>query len=137
MSKTIHLFILLALGCGVALTGCSSGAIKTIGGQITVDGAPAETGTISFKPADNPTGRGVGGALTAGRFELPGSASLKPGKYLVSAQVSKLTGKTFNDPQKGKVPEIKMLNLVDSPQEIEISNDNSTELQLTFTTKSR
>jgi hypothetical protein len=137
MSNQHYSFVLLILSCGVALTGCSSGAIKTIGGQVTVDGAPADTGTISFKPADNPTGRGIGGALTAGRFELPGSANLKPGKYLVSAQLSKLTGKTFNDPQKGKVPEIKMLNLVDSPQEIEISSDNSTELQLTFSTKSR
>ena len=120
-----------------SLNGCGSGAVGSLGGQATVDGAPIETGTISFKPADNPAGRGVGGALAGGAFEIPRAEDLKPGKYLVTAQAMRSTGKTRNDPQRGPVPVVESLDLADSPQEVEITNANAQELQLAFTTKKK
>lgn len=126
----------LAIG-GIALSGCGSGAVGAISGQVVIDGAPAEAGTISFKPADNPTGRGFGGSLNAGRFELPSNDAMKPGKYLVAVQATKSTGKTFNDPQKGPVPVQQPLELADSPQEVEVTSENAQQLQLAFTVKKK
>lgn len=131
-----NLALMLAVG-GAALTGCGSGAVGTISGEVAIDGVPAETGTITFRPAENPTGRGVGGALTAGRFEFPSDGGVKPGKYLVAVQAMKSTGKTFNDPQRGSVPVQQPLELVDSPQEVEITSGNARQLQLAFTAKKK
>lgn len=136
MQKTLSL--LLSLASGILLTvGCGSGSVKTIGGQVVVDGAPVEKGTISFKPAENPTSRGFGGAVSAGRFEIPGDANMKPGKYLVAVVAMKATGKTFNDPMQGPVPEIQTLELADSPKEVEVASENADQLQLTFATKKK
>lgn len=133
-----NLVLTLVLTVGsVALTGCGSGAVGAIGGQVAIDGAPAEAGTISFKPADNPTGRGFGGALNAGRFELPSNDAMKPGKYIVAVQAMKSTGKTFNDPQRGPVPVQQSLELADSPQEVEVTSENAQQLQLAFTVKKK
>ncbi|BBO33605.1 hypothetical protein [Lacipirellula parvula] len=120
-----------------SLAGCGAGAVGALGGQATVDGAPIETGTISFKPADNPAGRGIGGALANGTFEIPSADKAKPGKYLVTVQAMKSTGKTRNDPQRGPVPIVESLELADSPQEVEITSANAQELQLAFTTKKK
>lgn len=137
MSNTIVIQAFVLATIATSLTGCGSGTVGSIGGQATVDGAPIETGTISFKPADNPAGRGVGAALTAGSFEIPGTNDLKPGKYLATVQAMKSTGKTRNDPQRGPVPVVESLELTDSPQEVEITNANAQELQIAFTTKKK
>lgn len=129
-----HIAAALAVS-SCCLAGCGSGTVGSVGGQVTVDGAPAEIGTISLKPTDNPTGRGAGAAISAGQFQLAGDHGLKPGKYMVSAQISKSTGKTFNDPQKGQVPVLQSVTLTDSPKEVEITGDNADQLTLSFTTK--
>jgi len=124
----------LLLVCA-SLGGCGSSGLSGVRGQVTVDGAPAESGTISFKPAANPTSRGVGAALSAGQFELGGDQSLEPGRYLIAVQVMKATGKTFNHPQKGKVPVLQSVTLTDSPKEVEVTSDNAEQLQIAFTAK--
>lgn len=136
MTNRMQVLNFLILGL-VALTGCGSGSVGTVGGQVAIDGAPAETGTITFTPAENPTGRGVGGALSAGQFELRNADGMKPGKYLVTVQAMKSTGKMLNDPQRGPVPKLQALELTDSPQEVEITSANAQELQLAFATKKK
>ncbi|WP_428304334.1 hypothetical protein [Lacipirellula sp.] len=137
MSKrnSFHVFTFAAISA--SLIGCGSGAVGSLGGQATVDGAPIETGTISFKPAANPAGRGIGGALASGYFEIPSADDVNPGKYLVTVQAMKSTGKMRNDPQRGPVPIVESLELADSPQEVEITSANAQELQLGFTAKKR
>lgn len=136
MHKT--LLLLLPLASGIVVTvGCGSGSVGTIGGQVVVDGVPVETGTISFKPAENPTGRGFGGALAEGRFEIPGDANMKPGKYLVAVVAMRATGKTFNDPQRGPVPVLQTLELADSPKEVEVASGNAGQLQISFAAKKK
>ena len=133
--RTIHhLTATLLLAC-TSLAGCGSSGLTSVRGQVTVDGAPAESGTISFKPAANPTGRGVGAALSAGQFELGGDQSLEPGKYVVAVHVMKATGKTFNHPHKGQVPVLQSVTLADSPKEVEVTSDNADQLQIAFTAK--
>lgn len=133
MNLQLNAFAILV--ASVCLTGCGSGSIGSVAGQVTVDGAPAEVGAISFTPADNPTSRGAGAVISGGQFQLGNAHGLAPGKYMASAQISKATGKTFNDPQKGPVPVMAPVALVDSPQEVEILGANASELQIAFTTK--
>lgn len=131
MNSRFRAIALTGLFC--SLMGCGSGSVGAVRGQVTVDGAPAEMGAVDFKPVGNPTGRGAGASISAGQFELGENHGLEPGKYAVSAQVSKATGKTFNDPQKGQVPVLQSLTLSDSPKEIEITGDNASQLQIDFT----
>jgi hypothetical protein len=131
MYSTHRITAVLAI-VAASLTGCGSGDVGSVQGRVSVNGAPAEVGTVSFRPADNPTSRGAGAAISAGQFQLPNDHGLKPGKYMVSAEVSKSTGKTFNDPQKGPVPVMQPLTLKDSPQEVEITSDNAGNLTLEF-----
>ena len=135
MKSKLTYVVLAGLLCG--LSGCGSGSIGGVRGQVTVDGAPAEMGTVDFKPVNDPTGRGAGAAIDAGQFELGEDHRLQPGKYAVSAQLSKSTGKTFNDPQKGPVPVLQPLTLSDSPKEIEVTADNAGQLQIAFTSASK
>jgi hypothetical protein len=132
MMNFAHFTVALAIATA-CLTGCGSGTVGSIRGQISVNGAPAEAGAVSFRPADSPTSRGAGAAISAGQFQLSGEHGLKPGKYMVSAQVSKSTGKTFNDPQKGPIPVMQSLTLTDSPKEVEITADNADQLEIAFT----
>lgn len=132
MRNTLLKASLLFLCGTISLSGCSSSSVGTVSGQVTIDGVDAETGTISFKPADNPTGKGFGGALSAGRFEVPSNDVAKPGKYLVAVQAMKSTGKTRNDPQQGQVPILQPLELTDSPQEVEITSANAGDLAIAF-----
>jgi hypothetical protein len=121
----------------IALIGCGSGSVGSLSGHVTIDGNPGEVGSITFRQAENPTGRAVGGAFEAGRFEVPASDQMKPGKYIVAVQAQKATGKTMNDPQRGPVPQMQSLELADSPQEVEITSANARELQIAFTTKKK
>lgn len=128
----------LGLICiGVCLSpGCdSSGTVGRVRGAVSVDAAPVDIGTISFRPAASPGVRGSGAAIVAGNFQLPADHGLKPGAYRVTVQASKKTGKIIQDPQRGKVPELATLTLIDSPQEVELSHDNAANLSLTFHTK--
>jgi hypothetical protein len=103
--------------------------------MVNVDGAPVDIGTIHFKPADNPGGRGAGAAIETGRFQLASGHGIKPGNYSVMVQASKTTGKTFQDPQRGAVPQLAPQALVDSPQEVEVTSENADNLVLKFHAK--
>lgn len=131
--STLILAVLLA-----NLVSCSSSnSLGEVHGQVSVDGAAVDVGSISFKPAENPSSRGSGAAIKAGQFQLGPTHGLKPGKYLVAVDASKPTGKTFKDPQRGDVPVLQSLEIVDSPQEVEITGENSRQLNIAFTTRTR
>jgi hypothetical protein len=73
--------------------------------------------------------------LSAGQFEFGGDQSLMPGKYLVAIQTIKSTGKTFNHPQKGHVPLREAMTVADSLKEVDVTQDNASELSLEYHTK--
>lgn len=130
---------LLCLGVSLAnLVSCSSSnSLGEVRGQVAVDGAAVDVGSINFKPAENPSSRGSGAAIKAGQFQLSPKHGLKPGKYLVAVDASKPTGKTFKDPQRGDVPVLQSLEIVDSPKEVEVNGENSGQLNIAFTTRRR
>ena len=90
----------------LALAGCSRDGRMAASGTITLDGKPLASGAITFQPAPGSDGHSAGGQIANGRFELAAQHGLKPGKYLVTVQTFKLTGRMVEDPQRGKVPEM-------------------------------
>lgn len=117
------------------LSSCGSNAgLSSATGVVTVDGQPVESGTIQFQSADDAAAKSAGGAIEAGKFELSAKTSLAPGKYNVIVQAFKKTNRFFKDPQKGQVAETIGVQVIDSPQEIELSSDNYRDLELGFST---
>src|SRR5688572_22890661 len=115
MHNRAHSTILLAiaafcLGCGVddGLTGIS--------GTVSIDGQPAESGTIHFQPVAESQSKGAGASIDAGAFEVSDRVALKPGEYDVVIQAFKRTGKIFKDPQRGDVPVTVPVTVTDSPK---------------------
>ena len=53
---------------------------------------------ISFQPADPAKSRGSGGTIRDGRYEVPAAHGLPPGRYLVTIEANRLTGRMMPDP---------------------------------------
>jgi hypothetical protein len=72
----------LASGCG--------GGLVAVSGTVTLDGRPADDGSVSFQPADG-QGPSAGGSVREGRFEV--SPGLTPGTYKVAVRAGLKTGR--------------------------------------------
>jgi hypothetical protein len=81
----IALFTIALLGM---LVGCSSNTSAEVTGSITVDGQPAEKGSISFIPVDGKTTT-EGGVIENGKY----TAKSAIGAMKVQIRVPKVTGK--------------------------------------------
>ncbi len=126
---SIALIVLLALGLCISCSG--GGTIDGVKGTVTVDGSPVEAGTISLR-ADGASGPPAGGAINAGQFTVTSRKPLPTGSYTVTVQASKKTGRTTKDPQRGDIEELRPLELADSPQQIQLTTNNATNLALSF-----
>jgi hypothetical protein len=128
----------LAALCLATTASCgSSGGVGDVRGAVTVDGQPAELGTIHFQPAESSGGRGVGAAIKEGQFQLPSEHGLSAGKYRVAVQASKKSGRTFTHPQQGELPVLIQLELADSPKEVELTSENAASLAINFASRKK
>lgn len=107
---------------------CSSSDLK-VQGVVTVDGAAVDEGTIQLRPAIDVNSHGVGGAIKKGVILCGASQGLSPGKYLVTVTAFKKTGRTINDAMLGKVEETEQLKLANPVQEMELTDENSSDLK--------
>jgi hypothetical protein len=131
-----HAAGLLSLALATCVS-CSGGSVGSVAGTVTVDGAPVDVGTISFRSVDD-GGKGVaGGAIQGGQFQAASRDTLAPGKYTVQVQATKKTGRTIKDPQRGNVDELVPVAIADSPKEIEISNETAGNLALEFASQKK
>ena len=73
--------------------GCSSDGRIAVTGAVTLDGKPLDNGEIAFRPAPGNTGCGSGGQIERGEFRLAVNHGLYPGKYFVTVQTFKPTGR--------------------------------------------
>jgi hypothetical protein len=118
--------------------GCGAGnKLTAVRGTVTIDNAPVESGTIHFQSKAAGKASSAGATITDGSFQLPSRPGLTPGEYEVSVQAFRKTGRIFNDPQRGKVPETTPVNVADSPQLINLSPTNQDTLQLKFSAAKR
>jgi hypothetical protein len=98
---------LLWVFASLAVPGCSGSSGRlAVSGKVTLDGKPLDSGMISFRPAAGTSANSSGGQITDGSYVLPAQKGLKPGKYLVTVQAFRKTGKMVDDPQMGRIPDM-------------------------------
>ena len=83
MRRTLVSLGLIA-GLGAFVAGCSDqyAGRYAVSGTVSLEGKPLDHGEIEFHPLDE-QGTLSGAPITDGQYEIPRSAGLKPGKYLV------------------------------------------------------
>jgi hypothetical protein len=100
--KTVHLvFSLLVL----VLVGCSSDRRVAVTGTVSLDGKPLDSGQITFRPAPNNASNSSGGPIENGQFCIAANHGLCPGKYVVTVQAFKVTGRMVME-RDNKVKEV-------------------------------
>jgi len=92
----------------VALVGCGGGTSdplnrQDISGQVTLQGQPLDTGTISFEPQAGTGGTSGGATIENGKFALPKGRGLAPGTYTVRLS-SPEGGPVVTDEAPGETP---------------------------------
>lgn len=88
------------------LVGCGGGSVDKLGrlsvsGKVTLDGAPLAKGTIRFEPFGTKEKTiATGEFIKAGRYSIPASAGLPPGKYTasISSHAEEGTAAASTDP---------------------------------------
>jgi hypothetical protein len=117
----------------VTLCSCgSSGHISKVAGTVTIGGTPVVNGTIHFQ-SKTTSGSSGGAIVSDGKFQVVNRNEFETGEYAVALQAYRKTGRTINDPQKGKVEEMTSVPLTDSPQKVVLSQDNAKNLSLNYT----
>ncbi|MDB5339877.1 MAG: hypothetical protein JWN70_5496 [Planctomycetaceae bacterium] len=79
----------------MGIAGCQTGVSQFgTSGEITLDGAPVEQGSITFFPdAANTSGSTAGAVIHQGKYTVPADKGLTPGLYQVKITWSRKTGK--------------------------------------------
>lgn len=86
--RAVLVLFVVGLFCG--LSGCSADGMLELAGEVTLDGAPIDQGTISFFPADN-KGASAEAVIAEGRY----SVSLPRGAKRVVIRGYKKVGERF------------------------------------------
>lgn len=74
----------LKSGCGVD-DGLGRVAVS---GVVRLDGAPLDSGSLMFDPAEESVGTAVGATIQGGRFAIPRQAGPVPGRYRIRIYAS-------------------------------------------------
>jgi hypothetical protein len=102
-----HILSVIVLAFLLTAVGCNRNAQLPVSGAVTLDGSPLSGGSISFQPADPSASRGSGATIRDGRYAIPAAQGLVPGKYLVTIEASRLTGRMVPGADgTGQVPEV-------------------------------
>ena len=130
--------VLLATSALVlSLAGCGEGSGRVeVTGSVTLDGQPLDSGLINFRPAEGHSAASSGGGIVDGGFELPGEKGLQPGKYRVTIQAFRKTGRMFPqvDPGGPQMPEQVPIEFNEADQleaTVVAGGENHFEFQLT------
>ncbi len=95
----------LLTGCPTVETGAYKDQRFAVKGTVTLDGKPLESGSVSFI-ATTEGQRPAGGAITAGKFDVPEGQGPNAGKYRVEIRAPKPTGKKIKDSDTGEMIDV-------------------------------
>jgi hypothetical protein len=90
-------WVVCGLVCLGSVPGCSSG-LAEVSGTVSLNGEPVKEGAINFIPIDGTRGAGAGAAIEDGRYHIPGSRGVTPGKNRVELRAFRTTGRKVPDP---------------------------------------
>jgi hypothetical protein len=93
-----RLAIVLSAICLCAALGCSGDNRSEVSGTVKVNGRPIAEGAITFIPVEGNKGAGAGATITDGKYHIPRSAGVSPGKNRVELRAFKNTGRKVQDP---------------------------------------
>lgn len=84
---------LVVLSVFIAVQGCggNSEGRRAISGTVTLNGKPAESGSIDFQPMEA-GGVSSGAVISGGGYSIEEENGLRPGKYRVAIYASKAQG---------------------------------------------
>jgi hypothetical protein len=88
--------VILALAC-LWSAGCSGG-LAEVSGTVHLDGRPIEEGAINFIPIEGTQGPASGAAIRDGKYHIPRSKGVAPGKHRVELRAFRNTGRKVQDP---------------------------------------
>src|SRR5262245_2389565 len=84
--------------CLCAVLGCSGNGLSEVSGTVLVNGQPVAEGAINFIPVEGNTGAGAGATIQGGKYHIPRSAGVAPGKNRVELRAFRETNKKVQDP---------------------------------------
>jgi hypothetical protein len=76
----------------LGVAGCGKPGGVVVEGTVSCNGAPADSGSVTFNPADG-KGPSVGAPITDGKYRFDAKAGLTPGKKQVDISAIVKTGK--------------------------------------------
>jgi hypothetical protein len=88
---------LIAAAACVLMGGCSQSSDLAISGKVTVDGEPAQSGSIMFTPVDGKS-KVAGGEIKDGTYNV----EVPPGEKLVQIRATRLVEAEIKDELTGK-----------------------------------
>ncbi len=94
MSRVYRYGPLLALL--LVLGGCGDAGRVAVAGKVLFNGAPLESGTITFIPMSGTESPSAGAPISDGSFTVPGDKGPLPGKFRVEIKSPRKTGKKVN-----------------------------------------
>ncbi len=107
MSRLVVLLsaAVLFAGCPTVETGAYTDQRFPVKGEVTVNGKPLESGSISFI-ATQEGQRPAGGPITNGKYDVPENLGPNAGKYRVEIRWTKPTGKKVKDSDTGEMIDV-------------------------------
>jgi hypothetical protein len=94
--RSLHSKI-LAIAC-VWAVGCSGDSRSEVSGVVRLNGQPIEQGSINFIPIDGNLGPGAGAVIENGKYHIPRSSGVTPGRNRVELRAFRETGRKVQDP---------------------------------------
>jgi hypothetical protein len=106
MSQAVALSLLITAAAGT-LVGCGGSAGVGVSGTVNVNGAPLQTGKITFRPLVPAAGNGGSAQIVDGNYQL---TDVPIGANVFTFSGSVLTGKSIPGP--GGAPEPERVNAI-------------------------
>ena len=128
--------VIVGLALSALLVGCQRGDGRLpVTGTVTIDGKPATNGSIRFQPIEANAAKSSGGAIRQGAFEIEAAKGLPPGKYAITVQSYRETGRIIHDAQAGDLPESKPVDLEPKSTAVAIVAGSQNHFDVRLTTR--
>jgi hypothetical protein len=96
MFHRVPVFLVAVWLC--AALGCAGDDRSEVSGTVKLNGQPIAEGAITFIPTDGNKGAATGAEIRDGKYHIPRSAGVTPGKNRVELRAFRDSGRKVQDP---------------------------------------